>query len=195
MCERVSWNQRVLPDAPPVTNRHGDNCSTKWTIFVTLAPMRKPSFSPATRQTAWIRDLPRREIGEWLILLAVLILALWAATQREEAPQLILLATLTVITLNFSLPPERGAVGLTPLVSVEQLIDDGAGNGRSRPRRQHGVGRIGRPPVAAVVGICGFKRPSWRQRLGAGLVYLAALIGAGEIYLRGGGAAPSPRRP
>lgn len=152
--------------------------------------MRKPSFSPATRQTAWIRDLPRREIGEWLILLAVLILALWAATQREEAPQLILLATLTVITLNFSLPPERGAVGLTPLVSVSSLLMMGLETAVLVLVVSMVLAELAGPLWQPLWEYVGLKRPSWRQRLGAGLVYLAALIGAGEIYLRGGGAAP-----
>ena len=59
-----------------------------------------------------------RQPVQWALLFAGLIISLWAVTQSRNAPQLILLGLLTVITLNFSLPPKVGGGGLVPLVIV-----------------------------------------------------------------------------
>jgi len=56
------------------------------------------------------------------LLFLMLLVAIWLATQRREAPQLILLLLLYVITVNFSLPPAQGAVGLVPVVSVTSVL-------------------------------------------------------------------------
>ncbi|UCC52772.1 MAG: hypothetical protein JSV68_02165 [Anaerolineaceae bacterium] len=57
-----------------------------------------------------------------VLLFLMLLVAIWLATQRREAPQLILLLLLYVITVNFSLPPAQGAVGLVPVVSVTSAL-------------------------------------------------------------------------
>jgi signal transduction histidine kinase len=152
--------------------------------------MNKRLPSPSTRRTPRLRHPSIRQAVEWLALLAVLVLALWAATRSEEAPQLILLAALTIITLNFSLPPERGLVGLTPLVSVSSLLMVGLETAVLVLLSAIVLAELAGPLWQPVWEYVGLKRPSWRQRLGAGLVYLVALIAAGQVYLLAGGAAP-----
>ncbi|GAB4277380.1 MAG: hypothetical protein Kow0080_28320 [Candidatus Promineifilaceae bacterium] len=61
----------------------------------------------------------------WLVLLLLLTGSLWAVTQRREAPQLITLGLLAILTFNFSLPLNRGAVGLVPMVAAATFLITG----------------------------------------------------------------------
>ncbi len=63
-----------------------------------------------------------RQPVQWGLLFVGLIVSLWAVTQSREAPQLILLGLLTIITLNFGLPPKVGGGGLAPLVVVSSWL-------------------------------------------------------------------------
>ncbi|MCA9978761.1 MAG: hypothetical protein KC413_23540 [Anaerolineales bacterium] len=59
---------------------------------------------------------------QWGLLFAGLIISLWAVTRSREAPQLILLGLLTILTLNFSLPPQVGGGGLVPVVIASSWL-------------------------------------------------------------------------
>ncbi len=119
-----------------------------------------------------------------------LIGAIWAATQSQNAPQLILLGLLMIITLNFSLPPERGAAGLAPVVVISSLLMVGLETAVILFILSIILAEIARPlwnPLWEYVDVA---RPSWPQRLGIGLVHLLSLILAGLAFQRLGGAAP-----
>ncbi|MEJ2749544.1 MAG: ATP-binding protein [Anaerolineae bacterium] len=63
-----------------------------------------------------------RQSVQWGLLFVGLVISLWAVTQSRNAPQLILLGLLTVISLNFSLPPNVGGGGLVPVVVVSSWL-------------------------------------------------------------------------
>jgi len=130
------------------------------------------------------------QLAEWLVLFLALLGAIWAATQSQQAPQLILLSLLTVITLNFSLPPERGAAGLAPVVVMSSLLLVGLETAVILLIVSVILAEIARPlwhPLWEYVDVA---RPSWGQRLGIGLVHLISLTLAGVVWQRLGGAAP-----
>lgn len=68
-------------------------------------------------QYSWLRRL-----AEWGFLFLVLLLAILAATQQRETPQLVLLLFLYVITIHFSLPAHVGSLGLMPVVALCSLL-------------------------------------------------------------------------
>jgi len=138
----------------------------------------------------WYQNPTLHRAVEWLILLMMLMGALWAGTRTEDAPQLILLTTLTIITLNFSLPPKRGAVGLVPLVSVSSLLIVGLETAVILLLIAIVLAELAGPLWKPLWEYVDVKRPSLRQRLGAGFIYLLTLIIAGQVYLRLGGQAP-----
>jgi PAS domain S-box-containing protein len=71
----------------------------------------------------WVRRHRRLALLlPWGGLSASLLVAIWAVTKSRQAPQLILLALLYLITVNFSVPLRSGGVGLMPLVSVSSLL-------------------------------------------------------------------------
>jgi len=133
---------------------------------------------------------PLVRLGEWIILFLVLLGAIWAATQREEAPQLILLSLLTIITLNFSQPLERGSAGLTPVVVMSSLLMMGLETAVILLIVSIVLAEIARPlwhPLWEYVDVA---RPAWPQRLGIGLVHLISLVVAGLAFQRFGGVVP-----
>jgi PAS domain S-box-containing protein len=138
----------------------------------------------------WYQNFTLHRAIEWLVLLIVLMLALWAGTRTEEAPQLILLTTLTIITINFSLPPKRGAVGMVPLVSVSSLLIVGLETAVLLLIASIILAELAGPLWKPLWEYVDVKRPSWRQRLGAQFIYLLTLIVAGEVYQFLGGEAP-----
>lgn len=142
---------------------------------------RKPS-----QKWQWRR--PLFQVGQWVLLFAALLLAIWTVTQYREAPQLILLLLLYVITTNVSLPFSQGGVGLVPVVAVSSLLVVGW-------------------ETAVLLAVAGsllaelsyalwlpmwtnLERPSRRQRAGMALASLAALVVAGLIYRQLGGSDP-----
>ena len=148
------------------------------------------AMSEQAEKRRWYQNNTLHRAIEWLVLLMVLMAALWAGTRTEDAPQLILLTTLTIITLNFSLPPKRGAVGLVPLVSVSSLLIVGLETAVILLLIAIVLAELAGPLWKPLWEYVDVKRPSWRQRLGADFIYLLTLILAGEIYLQAGGQAP-----
>ncbi|PIE81686.1 MAG: hypothetical protein CSA11_03280 [Chloroflexi bacterium] len=138
----------------------------------------------------WYQNTTLHRSLEWLVLLMVLMAALWAGTRTEEAPQLILLTTLTIITINFSLPPEQGSVGLVPLVSVSSLLIVGLETAVFLLGASIVLAELARPLWQPLWEYVDVKRPSWKQRLMADIIYLLTLVIAGKIYLEMGGQAP-----
>ncbi|MBE2223139.1 MAG: GAF domain-containing sensor histidine kinase [Anaerolineae bacterium] len=141
-------------------------------------------------QRRWYHNDTLHRAIEWLVLLMVLMAALWAGTRTTEAPQLILLTTLTIITINFSLPPKRGAVGLVPLVSVSSLLILGLETAVLLLIISIILAELAGPLWKPLWEYVDLKRPSWRQRLGADFIYLLTLIIAGQVYRLLGGTTP-----
>ncbi len=163
-------------------------------VVISLPEMGEICYTQAMSEQAdkrrWYQNNTLHRAIEWLVLLMVLMAALWAGTRTEEAPQLILLTTLFIITLNFSLPPKRGAVGLVPLVSVSSLLIVGLETAVILLLIAIILAELAGPLWKPLWEYVDVKRPSWRQRLGADFIYLLTLILAGEIYLQVGGQAP-----
>ena len=146
--------------------------------------------SGQTNKRRWYQNSTLYRAIEWLVLLMVLMFALWAGTRTQEAPQLILLTTLTIITINFSLPPKRGAVGLVPLVSVSSLLIVGLETAVLLLIVSIILAELAGPLWKPLWEYVDLKRPSWRQRLGADFIYLLTLVIAGQVYQLLGGITP-----
>ncbi len=146
--------------------------------------------SEQANKRRWYQNPTLHRGLEWLVLLMVLMAALWAGTRTEEAPQLILLTTLTIITINFSLPPDRGAVGLVPLVSVSSFLIVGLETAVIILVISAVLAEFARPLWQPLWEYVDVDRPSWKQRLIANTIYLLTLVIAGQIYLKLGGQAP-----
>jgi signal transduction histidine kinase len=131
-------------------------------------------------------------LGQWLLLFAGLLLAIWATTQRAEAPQLILLLLLYVVTVNFSLPPSQGLVGLVPVVAVSSLLVLGLETAVLLALSSHILAELVRPLWQPTWDYVNITRPSWRLRLGTIGVYLGALLAAGYAHEQAGGQLPLP---
>lgn len=131
-------------------------------------------------------------LSQWLLLLAGLLLAVWATTQLPEAPQLILLLLLYVVTINFSLPSSQGLVGLVPVVAVSSLLILGLETAVILALISHTTAELARPLWQPTWDTINLTRPSWRLRLGTIAVYLAALLAAGFVYAQAGGQIPLP---
>jgi two-component system, NtrC family, sensor histidine kinase KinB len=131
-------------------------------------------------------------LGQWLLLFGGLLLAIWATTQLPEAPQLILLLLLYVVTINFSLPSSQGLVGLVPVVAVSSLLILGLETAVLLALISHTTAELARPLWQPTWDTINIARPSWRLRLGTIAVYLAALLTAGFAYTQAGGQTPLP---
>lgn len=127
---------------------------------------------------------------EWAALFLVLVGAIWAATLREDAPQLVLLSLLTIISLNFSLPPARGAAGLTPVVAVSSLLMVGLETAVLLLLSSLLLAELARPLWRPMWERVDVPRPSWPQRVGVALVHLLSLVAAALAFVQFGGAAP-----
>lgn len=147
--------------------------------------MRRGPFAPFPLRPPW---LPLAL--EWTLLFLVLLGAIWAATLREDAPQLVLLSLLTIISLNFSLPPGRGAAGLTPVVVVSSLLMVGLTTAVPLLIASILLAELARPLWNPMWQYVDVPRPTWPQRVGVGLVHLLALSAAGLAFARFGGVAP-----
>lgn len=141
-----------------------------------LAPTRN-------RQIGWL-------IGEWLLVFCLLLFTIWFVTQEGNAPQLILLLLLYIITINFSLPPAFGAVGLTPVVAVSSLLVVGLETAVSLATVSFLIAELARPLWSPMWDYVNLKRPSWLERLGIVTIQLLAIISAGLIYRQLGGVDP-----
>jgi hypothetical protein len=127
-----------------------------------------------------------------LLLFVGLLLAIWATTQLPEAPQLILLLLLYVVTINFSLPPSQGLVGLVPVVAVSSLLILGLETAVLLALSSHALAELVRPLWQPTWDTINISRPSWRLRLGTIGVYLGALLAAGYAHQQAGGQLPLP---
>ncbi len=133
-----------------------------------------------------------RQIAQWSALFTTLALALWAATQFREAPQLILLGLLTIIALNFSLPPQQGGGGLVPVVVVSSLLMMGLETAVILFLAAFILAELTHPLWASVWEDGAGRRPSRWPRIGQGAVYLLPLLIGGAVYQQMGGLAPLP---
>ncbi len=135
--------------------------------------------------------LPRWRFPLQVALLFVgLLLAIWLVTQQAEAPQLILLLLLGVITINFKLPPEHGSVGLTPVVAVSSVLVVGLETAVPLLLLCFVLAELARPLWNPMWDLMNVARPSWQERLSIALIHLLALIAAGQLYQLAGGTAP-----
>ncbi|MCP4426425.1 MAG: hypothetical protein GY803_18180, partial [Chloroflexi bacterium] len=132
------------------------------------------------------------QIAQWTLPFTAVALALWAVTQYQAAPQLILLGMLIVITLNFSLPPQQGGGGLVPVMAVSGLLMMGLETAIILYPAAFVLAELTRPLWASVWedGDGGQSFP-WR-RIGQGAVYLLPLLIGGIAYQQMGGIAPLP---
>jgi signal transduction histidine kinase len=131
-------------------------------------------------------------LGPWLLLFGGLLVAIWATTQQAEAPQLILLLLLYVVTVNFSLPPSQGLVGLVPVVAVSSLLVLGLETAVLLALISHTLAELAHPLWQPAWDYVNISRPSWRLRLGTIGVYLGALLAAGYVHEQAGGQLPLP---
>lgn len=129
-------------------------------------------------------------VGEWALLFVVLLLAIWISSQNLAAPQLILLALLYIITINFSLPPEQSGVGLVPLVAISSLLVLGLNTAVFLALISFILAELVSPLWHSIWEQVGVSRPSRSQRLAAALTHLLPLWLAGLIYQQVGGPAP-----
>ena len=115
---------------------------------------------------SWLTRRRLLRVGEWVLLFFVILIAIWTVTQNAQAPQLILLALLFVITINFSLPPKQSSVGLVPLVAVSSLLTLGLNTAVSLAIASFILAELTAPLWNAFWEQAGGQRPSRRQRPG-----------------------------
>ena len=147
--------------------------------------MRRGLPAPSSALPEWLLL-----VLEWALMFLVLLGAIWAATLREDAPQLVLLSLLTIISLNFSLPPARGASGLTPVVVVSSLLILGLETAVSLLLISILLAELARSLWRPMWEHVDVPRPTWPQRSGVALVHLLALLVAGFAFAQAGGVAP-----
>lgn len=125
-----------------------------------------------------------------VLLFLMLVLAVWLVTQQREAPQLILLLLLYIITVNFSVPPEQGAVSLVPVVSVTSFLLLGLETAVLLGASSLFLAELARPLWNVLWENIAVRRPSLLERLGTYGVYLAALAAGGFVYQQLAGQVP-----
>ncbi|MBX3059618.1 MAG: GAF domain-containing protein [Anaerolineae bacterium] len=134
-----------------------------------------------------------RRLTEWGLLFLLLVAAVWAATQSRDAPLIILLAALTVIALQFSLPPAMSSVGLLPVVMVSGYLVVGWGTAVPLFTAGFVLAELSRPlwrPLWELTPQAGPEAPTIRQRFIAFVIHLLALAGGVWFYTQRGGSAP-----
>jgi signal transduction histidine kinase len=141
---------------------------------------------------AQIRGKLLRPWGQLVLLFLGLLFAIYAATQNESAPLLVLFMALYVLTSNFSVPLERTQVGLVPLVSTSSVLLVGwEGAGLAL-----GLGlllaELTRPLWQPLWQNSGVAQPSWRVRGGVWGVYTAVFLLSTAVYEWQGGLLPLP---
>lgn len=134
-----------------------------------------------------------RRLIEWGLLFLLLVAAIWAATQSRDAPLVILLAVLTVIALQFSLPPALSSVGLLPVVMVSGYLVVGVGTAVPLFVAGFVIAELSRPlwrPLWELTPTAGPETPTLHQRFIAFVIHLLALWGGVWLYTQRGGSAP-----
>lgn len=136
------------------------------------------------RNRRWLRLV---ELG---VLFLMLLLAIWLATQQEGAPQLILLLLLYIITVNFSLPPVQGAIGLVPIVAVTSFLVLGLETAVPLAVVSLVVAELARPLWTPMWENIDVQRPAWHERIVTDLINVVALFVGGYLYQQQGGPVP-----
>lgn len=134
-----------------------------------------------------------RRLTEWGLLFLLLVAAVWAATQSRDAPLIILLAALTVIALQFSLPPALSSVGLLPVVMVSGYLVVGWGTAVPLFVAGFVLAELSRPlwrPLWELTPQTGPAPPTFGQRFIAFVIHLLALGGGVWFFAQRGGSAP-----
>jgi signal transduction histidine kinase len=137
-----------------------------------------------------------RRLLEWGGLFVLLVWAIWAATQSRNAPLVILLVVLMVITIQLSLPPAVSGVGLLPVVVVTGYLVTGVATAVSLLLVGFILAELGRPLWRPLEELMPQAKPEtsglsqvW-QRLIWFLIHLLALLVSAAAYARRGGVAP-----
>lgn len=131
-----------------------------------------------------------RRLAEWGFIFLVLLLAIWAATQQRETPQLVLLLLLYVITIHFSLPAQVGGLGLVPVVALCSLLISSVETAVFLLLLSLLLSELIRPLWHPIWENSGLTQPSRWQRLAATLRQLFALLTAAWVYQHVGGLIP-----
>lgn len=130
------------------------------------------------------------------LLFLMLLAAIFLATQRREAPQLILLLLLYVITVNLTLPAAQSAVGLVPVVSVTSALILDWQTALLLAVFSLLVAELARQLWKPVWDYIDVKRPTLMIRLGRSVIYLLSLaVGAVVYQISGGEIPPSVSEP
>lgn len=124
------------------------------------------------------------------LLFFILLVAIYLATQRREAPQLILLMLLYVISVNLSLPAAQGAVGMVPVVSVTSALILDWRTAIWLGAFSLIIAGLTHPLWNPIWDYIDVQRPTWLQRMGRDLIYLSALAVGVLIYDFSGGEIP-----
>jgi NtrC-family two-component system sensor histidine kinase KinB len=119
-----------------------------------------------------------------------LLVAIYAATQSQSAPLLILFIALYVLTSNFSIPLDRTQVSLVPLVAVSSLVIVGFEAALFALVLGLLLAELTRPLWQPLWQNISVEQPRWQLRVGLILLYTAVLTGAALIYQGRGGALP-----
>lgn len=137
-----------------------------------------------------------RRLTEWSLLFLLLVAAIWAATQSRDAPLIILLAVLTVMAIQFSLPPTMSSVGLLPVVMVSGYLVTGLATAVPLLLAGLLIAELSRPlwrPLAELAPPAAPETARLRQRLLVFLIHLLALLVGVWVYVQRGGIAPLNR--
>lgn len=131
-----------------------------------------------------------KQILTWGGLFVLLVVAIWAATQNRNAPLLILLAVLYIITVNFSLPPDSGSVGLVPIVAVSSLLVLGLETAVTLLLVGYLLAELIRPVWQPVWQGLQLPHLTWLQRLVPAFIHLLALLGGAIAFQNQAGILP-----
>lgn len=129
-------------------------------------------------------------VVRWGSLFLALVVVVWAATQSQAAPQLILLTVLCMIAVNFSLPFIWGALGLVPVVAVSSLVVAGVESAVFLFLIGFVLAQLAQPLWQPLWENLGIKRPFWREQWPGLFIFLLPLISAAWLYLQTGGSLP-----
>lgn len=128
---------------------------------------------------------------EWVVLFVSILIVTWLATQSNDAPQLVLLILLHVISLNFSLPVGKGLLSPTlPIVAVSSLLIVGWPVALALLAGGALLAEVARPlwqPLWHNLPVAGL---SFVDRAGRVAVHFLALLAGGFVYQATGGIAP-----
>ncbi len=137
------------------------------------------------RQRQWVTG-----IFNGVLLFIMLLVAIYLATQQREAPQLILILLLYVITVNLTLPAAKGAVGLIPVVSVTSALILPWQTALILGAFSLLIAALSHRLWNPIWEYIDVQRPNWIERTARALVYLIALALGSLVYQLAGGEIP-----